>query len=383
MVRPDTEALTLPAGDGWRLGAEIVGTPDGLAFVPDAGGAAELADGQVRVEVRAAGVNFRDVLVALGVVSADALGLGGEGAGVVTEVGPGVTGLVPGDRVMGVLADAFAPVVVADHRTLVPVPEGWSFTDAAAVPVVFATAWYGLVDVAGARPGERVLIHSAAGGVGMAAVGIARHLGLEVFATADPAKHDALVAMGVAPDHIASSRSAEFADRFAVMDVVLNSLTGELVDASLRLLRDGGRFVELGKTDIRDDDTVAAEYPGVRYEAFDLLPAAGPERLGRILVECVGLLAEGVLSRLPVMVRDLRQAPEVFRFMSRGEHVGKIVLRVPGGLVGDGTVLITGGTGTLGGLLARHLVDRHGVRHLTLVSRQGMAAPGARELVGE
>ncbi|MEX3212275.1 SDR family NAD(P)-dependent oxidoreductase [Streptomyces acidiscabies] len=383
LARPDAGALTLPAGDGWRLGAEIVGTPDGLAFVPDVGGAAELADGQVRVEVRAAGVNFRDVLVALGVVSADALGLGGEGAGVVTEVGPGVTGLVPGDRVMGVLADAFAPVVVADHRTLVPVPEGWSFTDAAAVPVVFATAWYGLVDVAGARPGERVLIHSAAGGVGMAAVGIARHLGLEVFATADPAKHDALVAMGVAPDHIASSRSAEFADRFAVVDVVLNSLTGELVDASLRLLRDGGRFVELGKTDVRDADAVAAEHPGVRYEAFDLLPAAGPERLGRILVECVGLLAEGVLSRLPVMVRDLRQAPEVFRFMSRGEHVGKIVLRVPGGFVGDGTVLITGGTGTLGGLLARHLADRHGVRHLTLVSRQGMAAPGARELVGE
>ncbi|WP_159058958.1 type I polyketide synthase, partial [Streptomyces caeruleatus] len=381
--------LTLPADDGWRLGAEGVGTPGGLTFIADAGGAAALADGEVRVAVRAAGVNFRDVLVALGVVSADALGLGGEGAGVVTEVGPGVSGLMPGDRVMGVLADAFAPVVVADHRALVPVPEGWSFADAAAVPVVFATAWYGLVDVAGARPGERVLIHSAAGGVGMAAVEIARHLGLEVFATASPAKHDALVAMGVAPDHIASSRSAEFEERLLAatggegVDVVLNSLAGELVDASLRMLRDGGRFVEMGKTDVRDAGAVAAEYPGVRYQAFDLLPAAGPERLGRILAECVGLLAEGALSPLPMTVRDLRQAPEVFRLMSRGEHVGKIVLRVPRGLAGDGTVLITGGTGTLGGLLARHLADRHGVRHLTLVSRQGPSASGAQELVEE
>ncbi|WP_416975921.1 SDR family NAD(P)-dependent oxidoreductase, partial [Streptomyces sp. 4F14] len=389
LARPDAGALTLPAGDGWRLAAEVVGTPDGLAFVPNTGGAAELADGQVRVEVRAAGLNFRDVLVVLGVVATGSLAVGGEGAGVVTEVGPGVTGFVPGDRVMGVLSDAFAPVAVADHRTLVPVPDGWSFADAAAVPVVFATAWYGLVDVAEARRGERVLIHSAAGGVGMAAVRIARHLGLEVFATASPAKHDVLVAMGVAPDHIASSRSAEFEERFLAatggegVDVVLNSLAGELVDASLRLLRAGGRFVEMGKTDVRDAGAVAAACPGVRYEAFDLLPAAGPERLGRILAECVGLLAEGVLDRLPVMVRDLRQAPEVFRFMSRGEHVGKIVLRVPGGLVGDGTVLVTGGTGTLGGLLARHLVDRHGVRHLLLVSRRGPDAPGAAELVAE
>ena len=389
LTRPDTGVLTLPVGDGWRLGAEGVGTPDGLGFVADAGAGGVLADGQVRVEVRAAGLNFRDVLVALGVVSVGGLGMGGEGAGVVTEVGPGVSGFVPGDRVMGVLADAFAPVAVADHRTLVPIPDGWSFTDAAAVPVVFATAWYGLVDVADARPGERVLIHSAAGGVGMAAVGIAHHLGLEVFATADPAKHDVLVAMGVAPDHIASSRTTEFEEGFLAttggegVDVVLNSLVGELVDASLRLLGDGGRFVEMGKSDIRDAGVVGAGYRGVRYEAFDLLPAAGPERLGRILAECVGLLAEGVLARLPVMVRDLRQAPEMFRFMSQGKHIGKIVLRVPGGLAGNGTVLITGGTGTLGGLLARHLVDRHGVRHLTLVSRRGTAAPGARELVDE
>ena len=243
--------------------------------------------------------------------------------------------------------------------------------------------------MADARPGERVLIHSAAGGVGMAAVGIAHHLGLEVFATADPAKHDVLVAMGVAPDHIASSRTTEFEEGFLAttggegVDVVLNSLVGELVDAWLRLLGDGGRFVEMGKSDIRDAGVVGAGYRGVRYEAFDLLPAAGPERLGRILAECVGLLAEGVLARLPVMVRDLRQAPEMFRFMSQGKHIGKIVLRVPGGLAGNGTVLITGGTGTLGGLLARHLVDRHGVRHLTLVSRQGTAAPGAQELVEE
>ena len=145
LTRPDTGVLTLPVGDGWRLGAEGVGTPDGLGFVADAGAGGVLADGQVRVEVRAAGLNFRDVLVALGVVSVGGLGMGGEGAGVVAGVGPGVSGFVPGDRVMGVLADAFAPVAVADHRTLVPIPDGWSFTDAAAVPVVSprrGTGWW-------------------------------------------------------------------------------------------------------------------------------------------------------------------------------------------------------------------------------------------------
>ena len=110
---------------------------------------------------------------------------------------PGVTRLRPGDRVLGLLPGGFGPVAVADARQLVPVPDGWSFARAASVPAVFATAWYALVDLAAARPGQRVLVHAAAGGVGMAAVAIARHLGLEVFATASPGKHATLAGMGL------------------------------------------------------------------------------------------------------------------------------------------------------------------------------------------
>ncbi|TQM77776.1 acyl transferase domain-containing protein [Saccharothrix saharensis] len=317
---------------------------------------------EVRVRVRAAGMNFRDVLIALGVYPGPAT-LGSEGAGVVTEVGSDVTGLRPGDRVLGLLSGAFGPHAVADHRVVVPVPDGWTFSRAAAVPVAFLTAWYGLVDLGGLRPGDRVLIHSGAGGVGLAAIQLARHLGAEVFATASPGKWDVLRRSGVPDDHIASSRTLEFEQRFPRVDVVLNSLTGEFTDASLRLLADGGRFVDMGKADPRD-------VPG--YRAFDLAEA-GPERLGKVLAEVVRLLVAGVLHPLPITAWDVRRAPEAFRHMSQAGHVGKIVLTVPAPLDPDGTVLITGGTGTLGGHVARHLAAAHGVRKLVLVSRSGAA----------
>ncbi|RSM36830.1 hypothetical protein DMA12_38835, partial [Amycolatopsis balhimycina DSM 5908] len=177
--------------------------------------------------------------------------MGGEAAGVVLETGAEVTGFAVGDRVFGMVPQGFGPLVVADARTLAPIPAGWSFERAASLPVVFLTAWYGLVDLARVRPGERVLIHAAAGGVGMAAVRIAHHLGAEVYATASPGKQHLLREMGVAEDHIANSRTLGFADAFGEVDVVLNSLAGEFVDASLGLLAEGGRFLEMGKTDLR------------------------------------------------------------------------------------------------------------------------------------
>ena len=194
------------------------------------------------------------------------------------------------------------PVAVADARTLVKVPAGWSLTQAASVPVAFVTAYYALVDLAGLRAGESVLIHAGAGGVGMAAVQVARHLGAEVFATASAGKWPVLAGLGLAPERIASSRSTGFAERFAAatggrgVDVVLNSLAGELTDASLGLLAPGGRFIEMGKTDLRDPAQVAGRWPGVSYRAFDLFDA-GPERIGEILAEVVGLLAAGDLDR--------------------------------------------------------------------------------------
>ncbi|HMG23439.1 MAG TPA: SDR family NAD(P)-dependent oxidoreductase, partial [Kofleriaceae bacterium] len=382
------DALALPGTAAWRLDIASPGTFDRLALVAHPDPLAPLGDGQVRVAVRAAGLNFRDVLSALGMYPGDPGPLGGEGAGVVLDVGLGVTTLAPGDRVLGLVPAAFGPVAIADHRLLARIPAGWSFIEAAAVPVVFLTAWYGLVELARLRPGERVLIHAAAGGVGTAAVQIAQHLGAEVFATASPGKWDALRALGLDPAHIASSRTLDFEPQFLAatggrgVDVVLDSLAREFVDASLRLLPRGGRFIEMGKTDVRDPDTVAAAHPGVAYRAFDLAEA-GTERIAQMLGELLALLARGVLRPPPITAWDLRAAPRAFRAMAQARHAGKHVLTVPRPIDPDGTVLITGGTGTLGALVARHLVRAHRVHHLVLASRQGPAAPGAAALQGE
>ncbi|HEX8005255.1 MAG TPA: SDR family NAD(P)-dependent oxidoreductase, partial [Trebonia sp.] len=172
----------------------------------------------------------------------------------------------------------------------------------------------------------------------------------------------------------------EFEERFGGrgIDVVLNSLTGEFIDASARLLRPGGRFIEMGKLDIRDQD----QFPGLTYRWFDMLDA-GPERLREILAELMELFAAGELRPLPVTAWDVRRGREAFRLMSQARHTGKIVLTMPRRWNPDGTVLITGGTGGLGALFARHLVAEHDVRHLLLVSRRGLEAAGARELERE
>lgn len=346
--------------------------------------------GQVRVAVAAVGVNFRDVVAALGMYPGQAPPLGAEGAGVVLETGPEVTDLAVGDAVMGFLGGA-GPLAVVDQQLVTRVPQGWSFAQAAAVPVVFLTAWYGLADLAEIKAGESVLIHAGTGGVGMAAVQLARQWGVEVFVTASRGKWDTLRAMGFDDDHIGDSRTCEFEEKFLAVtegrgvDVVLDSLAGEFVDASLRLLVRGGRFLEMGKTDIRDAQEIAANYPGVQYRAFDL-SEAGPARMQEMLAEVRELFDTRELHRLPVTTWDVRCAPAAFRFMSQARHIGKVVLTMPSALadrLADGTVVITGATGAVGGVLARHLVGAYGVRHLVLASRRGDRAEGAAELAAD
>ncbi|MEV8411932.1 SDR family NAD(P)-dependent oxidoreductase, partial [Streptomyces niveus] len=206
-----------------------------------------------------------------------------------------------------------------------------------------------------------------------------------MYATASPAKWPALRSLGVADSHIASSRDLAFEERFLAdtegrgMDVVLDSLAGEFVDASLRLLPRGGRFVEMGKTDLRDAETVAADHPGVRYTAFELIEA-GPDRIREMLAALLTLFESGVLTPAPVTAWDVRRAPEAVRHLSQARHIGKLVLTVQAEPRPDGTVLITGATGALGSAVARHLVTEHGVRHLVLAGRRGPDAPGAAEL---
>jgi polyketide synthase 12 len=384
--------LLVPPHDGpWRLGMSSYGTIENLRLEPIPDADAPLGLGQVRVALSAIAANFRDVMIALGLYPDPDAVMGIEASGVVLEIRPETASddgrFAIGDRVMGLFPDGTGTIATTDQRLLVKVPAGWSHTAAATTSVVFATACYALVDLAGVKPGQRVLVHAAAGGVGMAAVQLARHFGLEVFATASRGKWDTLRAMGFDDDHISDSRSLEFEDKFRTVtggrgvDVVLDSLSGDFVDASLRLVAPGGVFLEMGKTDIRDPETVSRDHAGVRYRAFDLFEA-GPERIAQILDELAALFGDDVLQPLPVTRFDVRRAPAALRYLSQARHVGKVVMSMPDAWAA-GTVLITGATGMAGSALARHVVARHGARNLVLMSRRGLDAPGAAELMTE
>jgi NADPH:quinone reductase-like Zn-dependent oxidoreductase len=372
----------------WRLESTGGGTLENVAPVPCPDVLEPLGPGQVRLAVHAVGMNFRDVIVSLDMVAGQE-GLGGEAAGVVLAVGDGVTNVAAGDRVLGLCPRSFGPVAVTDHRFLAPMPEGWTYEQAASVPITYLTAYYGLFDLGGLAAGQSVLVHAAAGGVGIAAVQLARHAGAEVYGTASTGKWELLRERhGLDDAHIGNSRTLEFEESFRAatggrgMDVVLDCLAGEFVDAGLRLLPRGGHFLEMGKTDKRDPDAVAADHPGVSYRAYDILDA-GADRLQEILRTVLDLFGQGALEPPPITTWDIRRAKHALRALSQARLTGKVVLTVPQPLDVTKTVLITGGTGTLGSMLARHLVTEHGVRRLLLTSRRGPDSPGARDLRDE
>ncbi|KYG01629.1 hypothetical protein BE21_56400, partial [Sorangium cellulosum] len=380
------EGLLVPDAESYRLEVGQKGTLDQLRLAP----AQRRAPGPGEVEVKAAasGLNFRTVLDVLGMYPGDAGPMGGDCAGVVTAVGQGVHHLAVGDAVMTL--GTLHRFVTVDARRVVRQPAGLTPAQAATVPIAFLTAWLALHDLGNLQSGERVLIHAAAGGVGMAAVQIARWMGAEVFATASPSKWAAVQAMGVPRTHIASSRTLEFAEAFRQVtggrgvDVVLNALAGEFVDASLSLLSTGGRFLEMGKTDIRDRAAVAAAHPGVRYRAFDILELA-PDRTQEILERVVEGFAAGHLRALPVHAFAITNAEAAFRFMAQARHQGKVVLlQAPSAasMAPEGTVLLTGGLGALGLHVARWLAQQ-GVPHLVLTGRRGLDTPGAAGAVAE
>src|SRR5947209_200161 len=376
--------LVPPGGDAWRLGMSSKGTFENLVLEPIPDADAALEAGQVRVAVRTMPANFRDVMIALGLYPDEDAVMGVEASGVVIETAPDVGRFAVGDRVTGLFPEGTGTIAITDGRLLMDIPSGWSYTEAATAPVVFATAYYALTALADVTAGQRILIHAAAGGVGMAAVQLARHFGLDVFATASRAKWDTLRSMGFDDDHIGDSRSLEFEDKFRAatggrgVDVVLDSLAGDFVDASLRLVAPGGVFLEMGKTDIRDAGEVAAQHRNVRYRAFDLFEA-GADYIEGMLSDLAALFEDAALRPLPVTTFDVRRAPAALRYLSQARHTGKVVLTMPDAWT-LGTVLITGGTGMAGSALARHVVTNHGVRNLVLIGRRGSDAPGAPEL---
>ena len=280
-------------------------------------------DDEVQIDVLAAGLNFRDVLAALGAYPGEPHPLGAECVGIVRAAGPDAS-LEPGQRVMAFGPGCLASSVTLPEAGVIALPDHLDDIEAATLPVVFLTAWVALTQIARVQKGETVLIHAAAGGVGMASVQVAHMLGARVFGTAHPRKWATLKAMGV--EQIASSRDPSFADSFTEpVDAVINSLTGPFIDASLALLKPGGRFIELGKRDLRDPQLLE---PACRYTVFDIgsWGDADPQALKQALGMVLERLGDGPLSPLPHKAFSFSEAPRAFRYLAEAAHIGKVVL---------------------------------------------------------
>lgn len=344
--------------------------------------------GQVEIEVAATGLNFRDVLNVLDLYPGDPGPLGGECAGQIVAVGPGVSRVKPGDRVMALAPASFSTYATTLEQLVVPIPADLAMEQAAGLPIAYATVHYALRKLAGIRSGHRVLIHSATGGVGLAAIQVARQAGAEIFATAGTeTKRQYLRDMGI--QHVMDSRSLDFAAQVRDatsgegVDLVLNTLTGEAIEKGLAVLAPHGHFLELGKTDLWDQERVRQVHPTATFHAIalDHMMADQPAVVQTLLEEVIGEISSGAWQPLPTRPFPIERAIDALRLMARAEHIGKVVLlparpqdceaaRTP--LSADGTYLVTGGLGGLGLKTAEWLTQR-GARSLVLVGR---SAPG-------
>jgi 1-acyl-sn-glycerol-3-phosphate acyltransferase len=396
---PRKRALS-PDQHHFRLEIDTPGALESLSLREAPGG--RPGPGEIEIRVLAAGLNFRDVMLALGLLppmvipgSGGKIGLGFECSGIVSACGEGVDDFQVGDAVMALAFGAFGSKVVTRAVMAAAKPASLTFEAAATIPLVFATAQYGLIDLARLAPGERVLIHAAAGGVGLAAIQVARRAGATIFATAgNPEKRAHLAALGISA--IFDSRSLEFADEVMAatngegVDVVLNSLAGEAIRKGLSILRPYGRFIELGKRDIHADSSIGL-LPFDRSLTFssvalDRMFTDRPEVLGRILRNIVSLMEQGELTPIPFTAFDLSQAEQTFRTLGQARHIGKFVLTVhePAYQVAadssrplcrtDATYVISGGLGGFGLAVAQWLA-KNGATHLVLMSRSGIASP--------
>jgi len=368
--------------------------------------------GEVLLDNRAAGVNYRDIMFTLGRIPEEALEAGASGpslglecAGLVTAVGDGVADIAPGDRVCCLAGGCYDSQVLARAETVFPLPDGLSFAAGATLPVAHFTAYYALVHLARLEPGERLLIHGAAGGVGQAAIQVARLLGAEVFATAgSPEKRLLLSRLGV--EHIYDSRSLDFADGILAdtggrgVDVVLNSIAGEALQKSLAAMAPLGRFLELGKVDFYGNSPLRMRLlrHNITFYGIDVdeVVKEKPALCRRLFSEMLDQFATGALTPLPHAVHSRSDLAETLRLMQHSRHVGKLVVvpdaspfgvvdaPVPelGPLSPRASYLVTGGLGGLGRVVAKRLV-KLGARRLVLVGRSGAASASARAVVAD
>jgi acyl transferase domain-containing protein/acyl carrier protein len=377
--------LPVPRGGDYILEPTERGAIDNLRLVETT--VAPPSAGQVQIRVEAAGLNFRDVLNVLGLYPGDPGLIGGDLSGIVTEVGAGVTGFEVGQRVFGFMQGCFTTRVNVPAQFLSPLPNGVSAVGAATIPAGALTTRLAF-DWAQVGPGDRVLIHAASGGVGLAAIQIAQQRGATVFATASTYKRATLRKLGV--EHVYDSRSTDFADQIladtggAGVDVVLNSLTNDgFIAATVRATAQGGRFAEIAKRDIWTPEQMSAVRPDIAYEivALDATIEEEPERVGKLLAELADSMARGELLPLAAEVYPLTEAKTAFRRMQQARHIGKIVLQMPKPLQpsGDRSYLITGGLGALGLFTAAHLAQL-GAGDIVLTSRHLPDADAQREI---
>ncbi|EKG15215.1 Beta-ketoacyl synthase [Macrophomina phaseolina MS6] len=389
------------------LSTSSPGRLDKLHFVDWPEYSAPLPDDQIEVEIKATGLNFRDVMVAMGEVAAATFGH--EGAGIVTKVGAGVTDVKPGDRmlVLSALHGTFQTHTRTPREIAAKIPDDMSFETAAGMPVIFSTAYYCLAEVARLRAGETCLIHAAAGGVGQAAIQIAQNMGAEVFATvSSPEKRQLLMdEYGVPADHIFSSRDLSFAEGVMRMtnnrgvDVILNSLAGEALRASWDCIATFGRFIEIGKRDIFANGRLdmLPFSRSVMFAACDLytITKLDTKTTHRILNEIISMWQSGAIrAAKPNTVYSLSQIEEAFRLLQAGKHMGKVVLTAgekdvvkvipqppaPTKFKPDATYILSGGLGGLGRSIARWMA-KQGARNLVFFSRSGGAGEAAKELL--
>ncbi|WP_442931634.1 type I polyketide synthase [Mycobacterium sp. 050128] len=367
--------LTVPRSSDYVLAPTERGAIDNLRLTEAEVPAPD--EGYVQVRVEAAGLNFRDVLNVLGLYPGDPGPIGGDFAGTVTQLGSGVIGLELGQRVYGFMQGAFASRFNVPAQLLAPIPDGVGAVAAATIPAAALTVRLAF-DWAQVQPGDRVLIHAASGGVGLAAIQLAQQCGATVFATASTYKRATLRKLGV--EYVYDSRTTDFADQIladtdgAGVDVVLNSLTNEgFLEATVRATAQNGRFAEIAKRDIWTPEQMAEVRPDIAYEivALDTVTFQEPERIRGLLTEVSEGLGKGEWAPLPAEIYPLTEARAAFRRMQQARHIGKIVVQMPIPLQprSDRSYLITGGLGAIGLHTASYLAQL-GAGDIVLTSRR-------------
>ncbi|KAF5878019.1 putative polyketide synthase protein [Botrytis fragariae] len=392
-----------------RLRAEIVGNADSILFGEISPYPLPLQPGGIEIELYAAGMNYKDVVLTMGIVPGDEHAIGGEGAGIITRISPEVRDFEVGQRVVVFDKGCFANRIQTTPGRVHRIPDNMTFEDASTLSAVYLTSMYGLFDLAKLEKGQRVLIHSAAGGVGIAAIQLCQYIGAEIYVTVGTEEKRTYLksTFGIPDSQIFNSRNTDFASDVVAatggrgVDVVLNSLTGDLLDESWRLLADGGTMIEIGKKDILDRNMLAMEPfdRNMSFRAIDMSHERAPDHLvNRLLSALFELIERGHVKPIaPIHTFSFSDVPSAIRFLRAGKHIGKIVIsdgpskkiivpvrKAPKPLKfsDDSCYLIVGGLKGLCASLAIYFA-KIGVKHLAVMSRSGYADEKSQGVISE